>query len=284
MKNFIFGLCLTGVFVSFSFLQNKEHDDNDLKTITIRDTVRIFEQKQSPTILNLDAIAGSVKKVILPSKIQKVLTVAQPTASKDKRAYNFEPLNTLNFQIDHWSAEELRKDMYHHQFRNLDGLDLNSLKEVRMAFYYDKLLWDVHERTGLGVGVVWAFLRIEAFSPKINESRLLRTAWNFGGVKYNKKIHKDFVYSEDDCYNKDGVEIQCKFAKFNSYEEGMEAWANVFNNPRYKNCKSQKSTFAIFNCIYKAGYHTHNNVSTRKELCERYWRLKKHFPFNPSKI
>jgi hypothetical protein len=281
MKNFILGFCLTGVFISFSFLENKKEHDNDLKTIVITDTVRIFQQNTAP-IFNISAIAGSVDKIKkrLPTAVQKIAAVN--AGAKDKRVYNFEPLNTLNFQIDHWNESELRKDMYHHQFRNLDGLDLNTLKEVRMAFYYDKLLWDVHERTGLGIGVVWAFLRIEAFSPKINESRLLRTAWNFGGVKYNKKVHKDFVYSEDDCYNKNGVEIQCKFAKFNSYEEGMEAWAAVFNRPRYKNCKSQKSTFDIFNCIYKGGYHTHNNVKTRKQLCERYWTLTTHFPLNPS--
>lgn len=271
---------LTGVLVSFSFLNNK--NTSEIKTITkVRvDTVKIFEPKQS-NVLKLSDVAGISKNPLFSKKNTKTVTVdkvATTNVPKDKRVWNYVPLNNLNAQIQFWDVEKIRSDMKAHQFKNLDGLDINTLKEIRMAYYYDKLLWDVHERTDLGIGVIWAFLRIEAFSPKINESKLLQTAWNFGGIKFREGIHKDFVYSEDDCYNKKGQEVQCKFAKFNSYEEGMEAWAAVFNASRYKKCKSQKSVFDTFNCIYRAGYHTHNNVQTRKKLCERYWTLKKHFP------
>lgn len=277
MKNLLTGVFITGVFLSFSTIEKKE-------SLGIRPTV---EKKE--TSIKFSDIAGvdviqhiqpTIKAVKLEREINKpiVEVIEKPKVFKNnnmERLFNEEPVSDLNYQIDHWNVEELRVDMYRHQFRNLDNLDKKTLKEVRMAYYYDKLLWDVHERTGLGIGVVWAFLRIEAFTPQINESSLLRNGWNFGGIKYSKKLHKSFVLAKDDC-GKD----KCRFANFQSYNEGMEAWAAVFNAPRYKNCKSQETTFGIFNCIYRAGYHTANNVQTRKELCERYWKLKAYFPLN----
>lgn len=204
--------------------------------------------------------------------------VIKHTPSSPKRVgstFVFNPVSDYNHRIQFWNKSQILEDMKKQGFVNIDDLDITTLKEVRMAHYYDSLLWDMNEKTGLGIGVIWAFLRIEAYSSGVNESSLMRNGWNFGGIKYRKNIHPGYVLAKDDCGSN-----KCRFAKFNSYEEGVEAWAKVFNAPRYASAKSQKNAIDVFYKLYKGGYHTHNNVKQRKGLRDKYWTLRKHFPAN----
>lgn len=201
-----------------------------------------------------------------------------PPVITPKRVDNrfvFNPVSDFNHRIQFWNKTQILEDMKKGGFVDLDGLDITTLKEIRMAHYYDNLLWDMNEKTGLGIGVIWAFLRIEAYSSGVNESSLMRNGWNFGGIKYRKNIHPGYVFAKDDCGSN-----KCRFAKFNSYKEGVEAWARVFNAPRYASAKSQKNAIDVFYKLYKGGYHTHNNVKQRKALRDKYWSLRKHFPPN----
>lgn len=224
-----------------------------------------FEESDEETVIDITPKRPST--AIDSKKLEPIKSSAQ-----------LDPVSDFNYRIQFWNKKQILEEMKKKGFVDIDDLNIITLKEIRMAHYYDRLLWDMNKKTGLGIGVIWAFLRIEAYSSGVNESALMRNGWNFGGIKYRKNIHPGYVLAKDDCGSN-----KCRFAKFNSYEEGVEAWAKVFNAPRYASAKSQKNAIDIFYQLYKGGYHTHNNVKQRKALRDKYWSLRKHFPKEESK-
>lgn len=189
------------------------------------------------------------------------------------------PKSTENWDIKHLSFQELKDSMRKDGYKNLDKYKtIQKLRFLRIAYEYDMLYWDVNDITGLPVSVIYAFHRIEAVYPTGLESTLARNNWNFGGIKYSKKLASKYSLNMDDCTDSKGRRVKCKFSDFGSYEKGMVAWAKVFNKGRYKRCKSSKKKIDIFLCIYNGGYHTENNVRARNSLSQGYFEYVKDFP------
>ena len=154
-------------------------------------------------------------------------------------------------------------------YQNLSGYSINELRRIIIAYEYDALFWDMHEATGFPVSIFFSFFIFEATRDGI-ETEMWRHHWNPGGIKYRGKYNK--VLKPDDCKGK------CEFSSMPNYAAAIEMWALVFNNARYTDCKSKKTTADICKCIKDAGYHTDNSHNIRARLTTDYWKYRRSFP------
>lgn len=188
--------------------------------------------------------------------------------------------------IKHLAKDELIDYLDVRGFSRLKDKNIVDLRRMYLAFMYDRFFYDMHSLTDLPVSVIYAFFIIEATNNGI-ESKLMRKAFNPGGIKYRGKGKK--VKAMDDCYVK-GKRVPCSFQAYTSYDAMVQGWAGVLNLPRYKKCK--RFVFKEFNrgmtakeivnatckCFYKSGYHTSNLWQVRSNLSTEYWTMRAGFP------
>ena len=123
--------------------------------------------------------------------------------------------------------------------------------------YYD-MIWYVSNKTNFSANFVYSYLVFESMVEG-KPSKLMAEANNIGAIKWKSG---DYYLAYDDC----GIE-PCKFAKFNTLEEGVDAWIEVLNSDRYAECKiADKPTY----CMQKKGYHTSNTWRQRSYLMGLY--------------
>lgn len=90
-------------------------------------------------------------------------------------------------------------------------------------------------------------------------SRITAEGFNFGGVKYNPRIHTDFQLADTTEYirGKKVVVRNTKFAKFKSVEDGLAKQVSVLMAPRYRdgriNAKTPEEQLTMW---VNAGYST----------------------------
>jgi len=137
--------------------------------------------------------------------------------------------------------------------------------------YYDVIFRYVAEKTGLSEAFIYAYFVIETADRhgKRANSELWRYHNNPGGIKWKSFLSDKIVKYEDDCFDENGNEIDCKFASFNTIKEGIDAWLLVFNANRYDRCKNLplKETCK---CFRDRKYHSSPRYLHRYLLAEEY--------------
>lgn len=192
----------------------------------------------------------------------------------------FKPLNVAvtdcpGQAIKSLTATQLRTYLVDRNFQHLDGKTLLEMRRIWLAYAYDQFYWDVHEKTGLPVSVIYAYFIMEATYNGV-ESSLMVKYKNPGGIKYKGIGKKTKAY--DDCYDSKGHKIKCDFAVFETYTDMVDGWADIFNMNRYRKCKSESTAPDICECLYRSGYHTGNNWRNRAGISKGYWEVRKSFP------
>jgi flagellum-specific peptidoglycan hydrolase FlgJ len=83
-------------------------------------------------------------------------------------------------------------------------------------------------------------------------------SFNFGGVKYNPKIHEDFVLADtSEIVNGKRIFIKDKFAKFKDAEDGIKKNIAILLGNRYKKARlDARSPEEQIKMIVKSGYST----------------------------
>lgn len=213
------------------------------------------ERREQP-VKNIAAIFGRV--------IGGVYRLADTVASYTAGRY-----------ISRFDETTLRQFMYDRGFKNLDDLDLGMLRRTYLAYHYDALFWDVHEKTKLPISFIFAVFIYEATSQG-KETDLFAEHGNPGGIKYRGKGYP--VPAFDDCYDKQGRKIPCNFEGLRTYDQTVEVWSSVFNADRYKPCKKKKSVAQICACFQEKGYHTGNSWKQRANIATQYWKIRRSFP------
>lgn len=175
--------------------------------------------------------------------------------------------------LDRDELEEYLTRFY--KMKNLEGKTLLELRRIWLAYAYDQFYWDVHERTGFPVSVIYAYFIMEATYQGL-ESDLMAKYRNPGGIKYHGIGSSTKAY--DDCTDRKGRRIKCDFAVFNTYQEMVEGWSRIFNAERYRLCKSENTAGEICECLFRSGYHTGNNWNNRAGISKAYWEVRKSFP------
>lgn len=175
------------------------------------------------------------------------------------------------------SRAELLSEMEREGFRlPKGGLSETTLRRIYAAYHYEWLYYAMNKETGLPQSVIFAYHVIESIDSKTGETKKHRKGFNFGGIKARKG--QKFAKAMDDCHDKNGKPIPCNFAIYQTAWSGMKAWAQVFNQDRYGDCKSQKTVQDVCKCLYEGGYHTSKNWRSRATLAEKYWGYRKYFP------
>lgn len=178
--------------------------------------------------------------------------------------------NDLMYSMRNQDKETLFHSMTVMGYKNLDyDMTIEELRRIMIAYEYDALFWDMHERTGFSVPFFFAYFVYEATSNGI-ESELWRLHWNPGGIKARKGSRVAKYY--DDCNGK------CNFVSLNNYDDAIRIWGSVINNSRYNKCRSYSTAKDICSCMKRSGYHTDNSHYTRAKIMGEYWTLRKHFP------
>ncbi len=181
--------------------------------------------------------------------------------------------NKINYSIKDLNHKELITYMRRNGFVNIDNLSLHELRRLNIAYNYDALFWDMHERTGFPVSLFFAYFVIEATRGGI-ETDLWANHWNPGGIKYRNGSGNSYVYKDDDCNG------MCKFASVDNYASAVKLWSSVFNADRYELCKSEAKPLDICKCIKDAGYHADKSYKIRADIMKSYWSYRKNFPRN----
>lgn len=188
--------------------------------------------------------------------------------------------NTAGFAISELTEEQLRAFLQDRGFRNIDAEPLHQMRRMYLLWHYMPLFDHVSAATGIGNDVLFAYFVIEATREGV-ESELMQKAFNPGGVKHRGRY--EAVYAYDDCYL-DGKPIPCAFENPGTFENAVKLWAEVFNAPRYKDCKSL-SAKETCKCLYENGYHGANNHKSRARLAEDYHKYKEeNLPFKSSGV
>jgi len=192
----------------------------------------------------------------------------------------FTPLNipvteSPGVHVKSLTVEELRDYLSERKFQKLEGKTLLELRRIWLAYAYDQFYWDIHDKTGLPVSVIYAYFIMEATYNGV-ESSLMVKYKNPGGIKYKGIGRKAKAY--DDCYDSKGRKVKCDFAVFETYTDMVSGWSSIFNLPRYSSCKSEKTAPDICECLYRSGYHTGNNWANRAGISRGYWEVRKSFP------
>lgn len=188
--------------------------------------------------------------------------------------------NTAGFAISELTEEQLRTFLQDRGFRNIDAEPLHQMRRMYLLWHYIPLFDHVSAATGIGNDVLFAYFVIEATREGV-ESELMQKAFNPGGVKHRGRY--EAVYAYDDCYL-DGKPIPCAFENPGTFENAVKLWAEVFNAPRYKDCKSL-SAKETCKCLYENGYHGANNHKSRARLAGDYHKYKEeNLPFKSSGV
>lgn len=133
--------------------------------------------------------------------------------------------------------------------------------------YYDMIQY-ISAKTEFSANFVFSYLVFESMKEG-QPSTLMAEANNVGAIKWSEG---DYYLAYDDCGSK-----PCRFAKFNTLEEGVDAWIEVLNKPRYAGCKrADKPTY----CMQKAGYHTSNTWRQRAYLMGLYDTFHNRYAYN----
>jgi flagellum-specific peptidoglycan hydrolase FlgJ len=145
----------------------------------------------------------------------------------------------------------------------LDNLDIDLFKgyvdaDTKVRYFVAKY----------GEGIARAIKGTNLFFPAIiaqsitesgyGRSELTSKANNFGGIKYNPKIHSDYIFADTtEFLNGKRVKITARFAKFSDVAEGFKSHVNVLMADRYKNARNlAKSPEEQILMFAKAGYTT----------------------------
>lgn len=192
------------------------------------------------------------------------------------RSYGYEKRN-LNRQ-------ELQKFLEKNGFRNLKNANLFKMRRIWMAYNYEPMLMNVHLMTDFPLSMIYSFFIIEATNKGI-ETNLWRLHANAGGGKAIKG-YGTVTYKTREVIRGRNKIISAKFYSAKSTEEGIEAWAKIFNSGRYYDCKKanyklpKKDLYeSICKCVYESGYHTDPKYKFRAEFMAEFWRIKnENFP------
>lgn len=188
--------------------------------------------------------------------------------------------NTAGLAISEFTEEQLRSFLQDRGFRNIDAEPLHQMRRMYLLWHYMPLFDHVSAATGIGNDVLFAYFVIEATREGV-ESELMQKAFNPGGVKHRGRY--EAVYAYDDCYL-NGKPIPCAFENPGTFENAVKLWAEVFNAPRYKDCKSL-SAKETCKCLYENGYHGANNYKSRARLAGDYHKYKEeNLPFKSSGV
>lgn len=201
---------------------------------------------------------------------------------RNPRILTEKDLSFVRDNITNISKIELRDKMITEGFNLPADVTFSDMKRAFIAFHYESLYFRMNELTGLPQSVIFAYHVIESIGAA-GETRKHTIGFNFGGIKARPGDPYELYY--DDCYDSKGRRIKCKFLALNSFEEGVQAWARVFNAPRYQKtprdpvpCKSKSSIEKICQCLYERGYHTSKNWQSRAKLARKYWGYRTWFP------
>jgi len=227
------------------------------------------------------------KKKTSKQEVEKVLATIPSDISEEEIVEEEKPVSTFKplevditrnpgLRVKNLDREELQEYMTRfYKFKDLEGKSLLELRRIWLAYAYDQFYWDVHEKTGFPVSVIYAYFIMEATYQGL-ESDLMAKYRNPGGVKYYGVGSSTKAY--DDCRDKRGRRIKCDFAVFNTYQEMVSGWSRIFNAKRYQACKSEDNAADICECLYRSGYHTGNNWNNRAGISRAYWEVRKSFP------
>jgi hypothetical protein len=185
---------------------------------------------------------------------------------------NTPPDNKAGRSIAWMSEDELRTMLYSANFRDLDGMSLNMMRRLFLAWHYKALYERVAKKTGLQEPVIFAYFIIEA-TIEGSESTLWAEHWNPGGIKYRGRAK--MVMAKDDC-----GPVPCAFESFSSFDQAVHYWAEVFNSERYKDCKRRQIDDTC-ECLKKAGYYTGKGWKNRAAIAHQYVEfIANNFPNN----
>ncbi len=256
------------IILSFSCSPDKNY---------IRGTIN--QEKEVVIISKNDKLSDEEKNELLSDlEIMKDTSVSEENRKKQwLRPLNVKWEKNPGMLIKGLTREQLIHTMLRAGFKKLDRWDEPMLRRVWLAYNYDQFFWDMHEKTGFPISIIYSYFIIEA-TINGQESKLMREHMNPGGVKYVKGAGK--TKALDDCYNSKGKPIPCDFSSYNSYEDMINGWARVFNQKRYARCKSFDNAPDICKCLYKSGYHTANNWKDRADISRGYWSVRSSFPRN----
>jgi flagellum-specific peptidoglycan hydrolase FlgJ len=145
----------------------------------------------------------------------------------------------------------------------LDNLDVDLFKgfvdaDTKVRYFVAKY----------GEGIARAIKGTNLFFPAVvaqsitesgyGRSELTSKANNFGGIKYNPKIHSGYIFADTtEFLNGKRVKITARFAKFTDVAEGFKSHVNVLMADRYKNARNlAKTPEEQITMFAKAGYTT----------------------------
>jgi hypothetical protein len=158
------------------------------------------------------------------------------------------------------------------------------MRRIWMVYNYEPMLMNVHLMTDFPLSMIYSFFIIEATNKGI-ETNLWRLHANAGGGKAIKG-YGTVTYKTREVIRGRNKIISAKFYSAKSTEEGIEAWAKIFNSGRYYDCKKanyklpKKDLYeSICKCVYESGYHTDPKYKFRAEFMAEFWRIKnENFP------
>jgi len=184
--------------------------------------------------------------------------------------------NTAGLAISELTEGQLRAFLQDRGFRNLDKSPLHQMRRMYLLWHYMPLFDHVSAATGIGNDVLFAYFVMEATREGV-ESELMQKAFNPGGVKHRGRY--EAIYAFDDCSDESGKPTPCAFENPGTFDNAVKLWAEVFNAPRYKACKSLPAKETC-RCLYENGYHGANNHRSRAKLAGDYHKYKEeNLPF-----
>ncbi len=150
---------------------------------------------------------------------------------------------------------------------SLDTIQAKSfIYRAEFASYYQPLFKYVSCMTGYDEAFIYSiFLYENTTKQGYAASKLWTEGFNPGGIKYHKgKYSNEYMSFYDDCEKE-----KCKFAKFNSVKEGLDAWINLINCERYEDCRGIDLE-STFKCFRDKSYHTSNRYEQRYFIATEY--------------
>jgi hypothetical protein len=191
---------------------------------------------------------------------------------------------SYGYDIRKLNNHELRNYLEKNKFRNLKNANLFKMRRIWMAYHYDDMFMNVHLLTDFPVSMIYSFFIIEATNKGI-ETNLWRIHANAGGGKAIKG-YGTVTYKTREVIKGKSKIIRDKFYTAKTTQEGIEAWAKIFNSGRYYDCKKanyklpKKDLYeSICKCVYESGYHTDPKYKFRAQFMAEYWEIKtKNFP------
>jgi hypothetical protein len=243
----------------------------------VYDTVYI--EKSNYTIIKDTVYIENKVNIVkdgVAAKPSKSVPFAIPFTAFSSRSHGHE--------FEKYSHQEAIDYLKSKGFRNLEGLNVVTLRRINLLYNYDSLLYAVHHMTDFPVSFIYAYFILEATSVGV-ETDLWRLYGNPGGIK--KIGNYDWVNLRTIEYVKGKrKKMKQKFFSAKNTEEGVKVWASVFNASRYNKCRKADYSLPpiqiyrnMCKCMMKAGYHTSPDYNMRADYMKEYWEFKKlHFP------